>query len=335
LHSLGRFDIVRSLILGVRQFITIASNAFMELVRQPVYLLLLTASGAFGVFLAAVPYFGFGDDPKMVKDSTLAVMLFSGLVGAVLSASASVAHEIRTGTALAVMAKPVSRTQFILAKFIGLAGGLTLLTYFNLLATLLASRMAYDAYDAADRPALLIYFGAMALAYLVAGFLNYFLQRPFVADAVFALVILATVAVVCIEYFTTRELAFGKKGVVDWRLVPAAVLILLALWVLAALALACSTRFEMIPTLAICTGVFILGLMSDYLFGQRAEQGEWWASLLYTLLPNWQLFWMADALDNQKSIPWSYVGRAMGYTGAYLGAALAAALILFEDRELN
>jgi len=113
------------------------------------------------------------------------------------------------------------------------------------------------------------------------------------------------------------------------------VLILLALWVLAALALACSTRFEMIPTLAICTGVFILGLMSDYLFGQRAEQGEWWASLLYTLLPNWQLFWMADALDNQKSIPWSYVGRAMGYTGAYLGAALAAALILFEDRELN
>ena len=60
------------------------------------------------------------------------------------------------------------------------------------------------------------------------------------------------------------------KGV-DWRLVPAAILILFALWILAALALACSTRWEVIPTLAICSAFFLLGLMSDYLFGRRAE----------------------------------------------------------------
>ena len=45
----------------------------MELVRQPVFLLLFTTSGLFGVFLAVVPYFGFGDDPKMVKESLAAV----------------------------------------------------------------------------------------------------------------------------------------------------------------------------------------------------------------------------------------------------------------------
>ena len=72
----------------MRQFITIAANAFMELVRQPVFLLLVTTSALFEVFLACVPYFGFGDDPKMVKDSVLAVMLLTGLLGAVLSASA-------------------------------------------------------------------------------------------------------------------------------------------------------------------------------------------------------------------------------------------------------
>ena len=76
----------------------------MELVRQPVFLLLMTCSSAFGVFLACVPYFGFGDDPKLVKDSVLAVMLISGLFGAVLSASASLSREIRSGTALAVLA---------------------------------------------------------------------------------------------------------------------------------------------------------------------------------------------------------------------------------------
>ena len=115
----------------MQQFFTIATNAFMELVRQPVFLLLMTCSAVFTVFLAAVPYFGFGDDPKLVKDSTLAVMLLSGLFGAVLNASASVAHEIRSGTALAVLAKPVGRAQFLLAKYLGLAAALTVLTYVN------------------------------------------------------------------------------------------------------------------------------------------------------------------------------------------------------------
>ena len=58
----------------------------MELVRQPIYLLLITTSAGFCVFLAAVPYFGFGEDPKLVKDSTLAVVLLAGLLSSVLCA---------------------------------------------------------------------------------------------------------------------------------------------------------------------------------------------------------------------------------------------------------
>src|SRR5512136_504812 len=118
----------------MRQFITIASNAFMELVRQPVFLLLLTTSAVFIIFLATPFYFAFGDEPKLVKNSALAVMLFAGLLGAVLSASASLARELRTGTALAVLSKPVGRAQFLLAKYGGLVVALAVLTYVNLVA---------------------------------------------------------------------------------------------------------------------------------------------------------------------------------------------------------
>ena len=68
----------------MRQFINIATNAFMELVRQPIFLLLMTASAAFIVYLSCVPYFGFGEDPILVKQSVLAVMLLTGLLGAPL-----------------------------------------------------------------------------------------------------------------------------------------------------------------------------------------------------------------------------------------------------------
>src|SRR5436309_5344968 len=116
----------------MRQFATIATNAFMELVRQPIFLLLTTGTAAFEIFLATPYYFAFGDEPKLVKNSVLAVMLLAGLLGAVLSASASLAREIRTGTALAVLSKPVGRAQFLLAKYLGLVAALTLLTYVNL-----------------------------------------------------------------------------------------------------------------------------------------------------------------------------------------------------------
>jgi ABC-type Na+ efflux pump permease subunit len=307
----------------------------MELVRQPVFLLLMTVSSCFSVFLACVPYFGFGDDPKLVKDSVLAVMLLSGLFGAVMSASASVAHEIRSGTALAVLAKPVGRAQFLLAKYLGLIGALTLLTFANLLCALLASRMAFDAYGNTDTVAVLIFFSAVALAYALGGFTNYFLRRPFVADAVFFVLALISFAFIVINCLSKDGAWQAFATGVDWRLVPAAILILFALWILAGLALACSTRWEMIPTLAICSAFFLLGLMSDHLFGKRAEAGQYWASILYTIVPNWQLFWLADALENQKTIPWSYVGQAFGYVVGYLGAALALALLMFEDRELN
>src|SRR5436190_21566884 len=141
----------------MRQFITIATNAFMELVRQPIFLMLLTSSAVFEVFLATPFYFAFGDEPKLVKNSTLAVMLLAGLLGAVLSASASLAREIRSGTALAVLSKPIDRAQFLLAKYICLMAALSLLTYVNLLGTLLASRMAFDAYGSTDRFALGIF----------------------------------------------------------------------------------------------------------------------------------------------------------------------------------
>ena len=216
---------------SMRQFFTIATNAFMELVRQPVFLLLMTCSAVFNVFLAAVPYFGFGDDSKLVKDSTLAVMLLSGLFGAVLNASASVAHEIRSGTALAVLAKPVGRAQFLLAKYVGLAAALTVLTYVNALSSLLASRMAFDAYGDADTRSLGIFCAALALAYAIGGFMNYFLDRPFVPNAAAAVVVMTTLAFVVIVNFTKTTNRFGSApNEVDWRLAPASVLILFALW---------------------------------------------------------------------------------------------------------
>jgi ABC-type transport system involved in multi-copper enzyme maturation permease subunit len=320
----------------MRQFFTIAVNAFMELIRQPIFLLLMTGSVLFEIFLAVPYYFAFGDEPKLVENSVLAVMLLSGLFGAVLSASSSLAREIRSGTALAVLSKPVGRAQFLLAKFAGLAAALTVLTYVNMIGVLLASRMAFDAYGKTDLPAIEIFGGGILLAYALAGFSNFFLRRPFVSDAVFAMLIFTALAAFLVFQFTKQIQSLGTQAAVNWNLLPAGILILFALWILAAVALACSTRLDTIPTLAICSAIFLVGLMSDYFFGRRAENGEWWASTLYSIIPNWQLFWLADAIETGKNtFQWAYVGKAFAYAVCYAGAALAVGVTLFEERELS
>ena len=173
-------------------------------------------------------------------------------------------------------------------------------------------------------------------AYVLAGFSNFFLRRTFVSDAVLGSVVLITLAAFLVFQFTQQMQSLGTVAHVNWNLLPAGVLILFALWILAAVALACSTRFDTIPTLAICSAIFLIGLMSDYFFGRPAEHGSWWASALYSVIPNWQLFWLADAIDMGKStFQWGYVAKAFAYTVGYAGAALAIGTALFEERELS
>ena len=253
-----------------------------------------------------------------------------------LSASSSLAREIRSGTALAVLSKPVGRMQFLLAKFAGLAAALVLLTYVNMVGVLLASRMAFDAYGSTDLSAVSIIAGGVLLAYGFGGFSNFFLRRPFVSDTVLALIVLVTIAAFVVFNYTKQMASLGEQAAVNWNLVPAGLLVLFALWILAAIALACSTRLDIIATLSVCTGLFLLGLMSDYFFGQRAAHGSWLAQIFYSVVPNWQLFWLADAIDEGKStFHWGYVAKALGYAVCYIGAALAVGLTLFEERELS
>ncbi len=322
----------------MRSVFAIASNTFLDLLRQPVYLLLTTASPSFIIILSGLPYFALGDDPKLVRDSALAVTLLCGLLGAVLTASASVTQEIRAGTALAVLAKPVNRFAFLMGKYLGIAGAMTLLTYANVIATLLASRGAYDAYGSADMVGIGLFFGGVAFAYAIGAFTNYFHHRNYTADTVIALIGNMTAVFIALAFFIKLHQGGNETPAeVDWRILPAGTLILIALFILTGIALTCSTRLDTVPSLVICTILFLAGLTSDYFFGRPAAEGKWWGTIGHAILPNWQLFWITDAIEGDRTIEgiWRYVGKSLGYMAAYLGAALVAAYGLFDERELN
>ncbi|PIW13152.1 MAG: hypothetical protein COW34_11200, partial [Armatimonadetes bacterium CG17_big_fil_post_rev_8_21_14_2_50_66_6] len=154
---------------------------------------------------------------------------------------------------------------FILAKFVGLCLALAVLTFSGTVAALASSRMAAKDFHI-DPVVAWPYYLTIVAGYLLAAFGNYFLKRQFQQDAVWLTVLLFVVGFAVVNFFDAAGKPHKYGDLVNWQLVPACALIFLALMMTASLTIALSTRLDAIPTLTLGVGIFLIGLMSDYLF---------------------------------------------------------------------
>jgi ABC-type transport system involved in multi-copper enzyme maturation permease subunit len=104
----------------------IALNTFKESARNKMFYLLVF----FGIFFALssklISFLTLGDAMKVLKDTGLAAINFFCIVIAIFTGISLVYKEIEKKTVFNILSKPVSRDQFIIGKFLGLA--LTMLT---------------------------------------------------------------------------------------------------------------------------------------------------------------------------------------------------------------
>ena len=319
---------------------TLARLTALDAVRRPLCLLLVSACLVLTALTPLVLLHQFGEEGKIARDSGLACHFIFGLFIAAYTASSSLTEEIRGGTAASVLSKPVGRGMFFLAKFVGLAAVLVVFSSCATLATLLAERVSERfaftgrvAGDITDWQTGNLLLAAPFIALLIAGLMNYSSGRPFQSTAFAFLLVVLLLVMVFSGFFDRTGYPAPYALRVQWRMVPASVLITFALVTLSALALALSTRMRAVPTITICIIVLVAGLLSDYLLGRAASQSHA-ASVLYGLLPNWQHFWVADALNAGGTIPWAYVARAGAYAAAYSGGLLCLGVLSFRTREV-
>ena len=100
----------------------IARLTAKEAMRQPVFFILVGVSALLilGAFFLPLFVIG-GEDRMMIKDMSLATITLCGLLVAILSSSNVVAKEIEKKTTFTVLSKPITRPQFVLGKFFGVA----------------------------------------------------------------------------------------------------------------------------------------------------------------------------------------------------------------------
>ena len=105
-----------------------------------------------------IPFYTFGEDIKVLKDSGLTTILILGVIQAIWAASNSVSDEIEGRTALTVLSKPIGRRSFIIGKFFGISW--TAAIIFVFLGLMLLACTAYKPiYDAKESSQLTEYEG--------------------------------------------------------------------------------------------------------------------------------------------------------------------------------
>lgn len=321
----------------IRKLFAIAANTFVETVRQPVYGVVLGATLLLLVLNVGLAGNTLSDDDKLLTELGLSTLLLSGLFLASFSATSVLSREIDNRTVLTVISKPVSRTTLILGKYLGLVGALTLSFYLCFLGFLFSMQHRVMQTSAMDwhMPVLTFGLGGALVTCIIAGIRNYVSGKEFISTALWVGTPLLTLGeIACVFLGRSWEFQHASEGLPPPAVFLAIFLIYCALMVLAAIALAASTRLGQVLTLAICLGVLTCGLVTDYLLSEAAEKSAL-ADVLYRVVPNFNFFWIVDAVNNAQPIPLIYPIFATLYAGLLSGAALLLGIALFQRREVG
>jgi ABC-2 type transport system permease protein len=320
----------------MNKLITIAKNTFIETIRQPVYSIIIISALLLIIISPSIAMYSMSDDNKLLRELGLSTLFLASLFIAIFAASGAVAEEIDNKTILTVLSKPVQRPTFILAKFIGVAGAVAMGHYICTIALLMAIR--HGVLESVNDPVDWTVIGTAAVivifACLLSAFFNYAYDWKATSSAMVLLALFCTLGIIFMAFIDDEWKFNPSNNKIDVVDIYGSVLLFLASMIIAALAVAISSRFNIVVTLSGCVGLFLLGLISDWAFGGLAKS-HLWAKICYFALPNLQIFWISDAIYEGSVIPAKYILITAVYAICYTAGILALAVALFQRRQVG
>jgi len=314
----------------------IAANAFRESIRQPVHAVLIVVGLLALLLNVNVAAYTLEDDNKLLVDMGLSTLLVIGMLLAAFTAASTLSREIESKTVLATVSKPVPRWTVIVGKFLGVAAAIGMAYWLLSVVFLITVRHRVQSSvrieDTYDGPVITFGIAAVLLALGVSAALNYLYRWPFPSTFAVVAAVAATAAWGLISCVSRSWRLQHPATDQDPQLAIGLVMVLLAVLVLAAIAVAASTRLGRTATLMISSGAFLVGLVGEYVLSLADSR---LATVLSAVVPNLQLFWPADALTQGHAIPLWHLGWVAAYALALVTAALALAVALFQSRDVG
>ncbi len=323
-----------------RSLFAIMANTFTEILRQPVFAVVLGAAIFLIVLTPSLSMFSMDDDNMLLSDVCLSTLLVAGLFLAVFAASSVVSREIENKTVLTVVTKSVGRNIFVFGKFLGVALALILAQYILSIVVMMVVRhgVMQRASDESDLVVIILGSITTVLILLIGGAGNFFYNWRFSSTAVYSTTFCLT-------------LLMGFLLVVDphWKFNPAEnhmklvlvgpiLLAILASLIIAAFAVVTSLRMNLVATLILCSVFFVLGTIIQYWLGPIAAQGGihgWFAWAGLTIIPSLNMYNVTNAVYDGRAVELNYLSHAALYAFCYIVAILALGMAIFRNRQIG
>lgn len=113
--------------MTINRIFVIAKNVFQEVVRDRILYIIGFYTLIFGVSLRVLPEFAASTENKMLLDFGLVAMSVIILIVTIFIGTGLINKEIEKRTILVLVAKPISRSEIITGKFLGLSAVIAVL----------------------------------------------------------------------------------------------------------------------------------------------------------------------------------------------------------------
>ena len=293
----------------MRRWSSIAKATALEILSEPLSLLLLLAALVMATLAPAFHYHQFGEATRMARDAGFSALFLGGVLTAVFGTVRTFRREIETGTAQMALAHPVSRTAFFLSKVAGAFAATAVFCAVVALTTLTVVNGAAIGGELASRngdvarlwgPSFAIGMGTMLLPLVLAAALNHFARFRFVLT--FFALALATASAGAVYRFDL-ELAL--------RLAPVAAAAVLPVAAFLSRSAAAAVKFR--ANGAVATAGLVLAAS----------------------VPVVGNYYLPDALSKGGELPWGYVGLAAAALLPAVVAFLLAGVQMFKGRDVS
>jgi len=314
----------------------LSKNTFIEIIRQPIYTIIIFAALFLFIVSPSLAMYTMDDDNKLLRELGLSTLFLASLFISIFSAAGSIGEEIENKTITTVLTKPVQRPIFIIAKFLGVAGAVLLAHYICTIALLMSIRHGAieSVSDPVDWTVIIIAAIILILSFLISAFMNYAYDWKFSATAIVLMAIFSTIGIVFLAFIDSNWRFNPHHNGINALDLYGSVLLFFAALIMIAIAVALSTRFNIVVTLSACIGAFLLGLISDYVFGRFAET-HLWAKIGRFLVPNLQVFWISDAIYEGSQVPPKYILIGASYAICYTAAIISLSIAIFQKRQVG
>jgi Cu-processing system permease protein len=303
----------------------VALNTYREAVRARILFGLFALAFATAGYSLVVGAYTLHDQLRVVSDLGAASISLYGVITAVVLSSTSLYRELELKTIYPVLARPVSRTEYLLGKFLGTV--LTMLVFIAANAGVLLFCLA-----ALSGRSLGLVVGVALGSVLIGGALGARWARGRTY-----LPIPWAIGVVAVGWWLSRDAA-DDRGVV----LGLAVLTLCEVCVVAAIATVFAAFSSPFLTAVFTLGVFLVGRSADTLarlparvFGDTIHTLGLWLS---RLVPNLMVYVPPRPvlMGQVPHTPWpTYCLMAAGQALAYTVVLLALGALIFRRRDIQ